>query len=175
MVNVLRPRVLYICVLWNLPTSGCGHTRVCISEYFVREYFANITHSSSLSLFFSLSFAGHCQYFFETPPRSLSLPRPMHKHGADKHTVGMYLVFYFTPTEICCSYLRFVYPEKSRNRRAFQLMNKKRYLSGLRAEVQERMRVLAGLLPPTPGPSHAGGNIISLSALMLFLARRFVN
>ena len=44
------------------------------------------------------------------------------------------------------------------------------FIWSLRAEVQERMCVLAGLLPPTSGPSHAGGDIISLSVVTLFFA-----
>jgi len=113
-------RVDYMCIV------GLANTRPLASAFHCQSR-ANILRISriplvslSLSLSLSQSFTGH-QYFPETPLRSLSPLRPMHKAQAwraDKHTAGMYSVFYFAPAEICCSYLRFVYPEKSRNRRA---------------------------------------------------------
>ena len=158
----------------------CQHAaaRLCISLSVAREYFANITHSSSLSLslFLSLSLS-------LLPDTSIFLRRlfapfllfgqcTRHKHGALINIPPECIRFFTLPQQKHVALIFASCIPRSRETGVPLPTDgqKEIFIWSLRAEVQERMCVLAGLLPPTPGPSHAGGNIISLSVVTLFFA-----
>lgn len=93
----------------------------------------------------------------------------MHQHGADKHTVGTHSVFfYFSPVKICCSYLRVT---REVEKQACLPTDGQKEIFIWSPCSGTYSRVLAGLFPPTPGPSHAGGDIISMTFLFAVVVR----